>query len=109
MTVTKIPPRSPNCNPHAERFIRSVREECTNRVLISDRGHAEKIRQEYACHFNTHPPSPQPTSTPRRPERHTAADSSDRTPTNRGRTHQQVPPSSLTTRRNPNSQPANPI
>ncbi|GGJ64628.1 hypothetical protein GCM10010121_089100 [Streptomyces brasiliensis] len=56
ITVTKSPPRSPNCNPHAERFIRSVREECTNRVLIFDRGHAEKILQEYAHHFNTHRP-----------------------------------------------------
>lgn len=56
ITVTKIPPRSPNCNPHAERFIRSVREECTNRVLIFDKGHAEKILQEYAHHFNTHRP-----------------------------------------------------
>ncbi len=45
ITVTKIPPRSPNCNPHAERFIRSVREEYTNRVLIFDRGHSEKILQ----------------------------------------------------------------
>ncbi|MFI0467224.1 integrase core domain-containing protein [Saccharopolyspora sp. 5N102] len=51
-----IPPRSPNCNPHTERFIRSVHQECTNRMLISDRGHAEKIHQEYACHFNTHRP-----------------------------------------------------
>jgi hypothetical protein len=56
ITVTKIPPRSPNCNPHAERFIRSVREECTDRVLIFDRGHAETILREYAYHFNTHRP-----------------------------------------------------
>ncbi len=56
ITVTKIPPRSPNCNPHAERFVRSVREECTNRLLIFDRGHAEKILHDYARHFNGHRP-----------------------------------------------------
>ncbi|MEU1628437.1 hypothetical protein ABZ746_24525 [Streptomyces sp. NPDC020096] len=40
IAIVKIPPRSPNCNPHAERFIRSVREERTDRLLIFDRGHA---------------------------------------------------------------------
>jgi putative transposase len=46
--VAKIPPRSHNCNPHAERFIRSVREECTDRVLLFGRGHAERILSAYA-------------------------------------------------------------
>jgi putative transposase len=56
ITVAKIPPRSPNCNPHAERFIRSARQECTDRVLLFDRGHAEKILHDYAHHFNSHRP-----------------------------------------------------
>ncbi|WP_143675772.1 MULTISPECIES: transposase [Streptomyces] len=46
--VAKTPPRSPNCNPHTERFIRSAREECTDGVLLSNRGHAEKILHNYA-------------------------------------------------------------
>ncbi|MEV6703200.1 integrase core domain-containing protein [Streptomyces sp. NPDC051453] len=54
ITAVKTPPRSPNCNPHAERFIRSVREECTDRILLYDRGHTEKILRDYAKHFNTH-------------------------------------------------------
>jgi hypothetical protein len=56
ITVVKIPPRSPNCNPHAERFIRSAREECTDRLLLFDRSHAEKILHDYARHFNGHRP-----------------------------------------------------
>jgi putative transposase len=56
ITVVKIPPHSPNCNPHAERFIRSVREERTNRILLLDRGHTEKILRDYAHHFNNHRP-----------------------------------------------------
>lgn len=56
IAVIKIPPRSPNCNPHAERFIRYARQECTNRLLIYGRGHAEKLLREYARHFNEHRP-----------------------------------------------------
>jgi hypothetical protein len=56
ITVAKIPPRSPNCNPHAERFIRSIREKCTDRILLLDRGHTEKLLRTYAHHFNNHRP-----------------------------------------------------
>nr|WSX75727.1 integrase core domain-containing protein [Streptomyces sp. NBC_00899]WSX75748.1 integrase core domain-containing protein [Streptomyces sp. NBC_00899] len=56
IAVTKIPPRSPNCNPHAERFVRSVREECADQLLIYNRGHAHKVLHEYATHFNRHRP-----------------------------------------------------
>ncbi|MBB2747038.1 UNVERIFIED_ORG: hypothetical protein FHR35_006917 [Microbispora rosea subsp. rosea] len=34
----------------------SVREECTDRLLIFDRGHAEKILHDYARHFSGHRP-----------------------------------------------------
>ncbi|MFI8308948.1 integrase core domain-containing protein [Streptomyces sp. NPDC085927] len=54
ITVAKIHPRSPNCNPHAERFVRSAREECTDRLLLFDRGHAEQVLHDYARHFNHH-------------------------------------------------------
>ncbi|WP_406429116.1 integrase core domain-containing protein [Streptomyces sp. NBC_00147] len=50
------PPRSPNSNPHTEGFIRSVGEECTARLLLFDRGHAGKILDGYARHFNRHRP-----------------------------------------------------
>lgn len=56
INVTKIPPRSPNCNPHAERFVRSAHEECTDRLLIFGRGHTERVLHDYARHFNRHRP-----------------------------------------------------
>jgi len=32
--VIRTPFRAPNCNAHAERFVRSIREECLNRVIL---------------------------------------------------------------------------
>lgn len=54
--IKKIPPRSPNCNPHAERFVRSVRTECLDNVLLLDRGHAAAVLAQYETHFNSHRP-----------------------------------------------------
>ena len=31
--IVRTPPRAPNCNAHAERFVRSVKEECLSRVV----------------------------------------------------------------------------
>ncbi len=58
ITVVKILRAAPTATPHAERFIRSAREECTDRVLLFDRGHAEKVLHDYARHFNGHRPHP---------------------------------------------------
>lgn len=54
--VKKIPPSSPNRNPYAERFVRSTRQECTDNILLLERGHAEKALTDFATHFNTHRP-----------------------------------------------------
>ena len=54
--VKKIPPRSPNCNPHAERFVRSARRECADHILLLGRGHAEKALTDFEAHFNKHRP-----------------------------------------------------
>jgi transposase InsO family protein len=32
--VIRLPPRSPNLNAHAERFVRSIKEECLNRMIF---------------------------------------------------------------------------
>ncbi|MEC4021144.1 integrase core domain-containing protein, partial [Streptomyces sp. H27-D2] len=51
--ILKSAPQAPKMNAHAERFVRTVRAECTDRLLVHDERHLRRVLEEYADHYNT--------------------------------------------------------
>jgi putative transposase len=52
----KTPVRSPQANAIAERFVRTIRAECLDWLLILNRRHLERVLREYVEHYNTQRP-----------------------------------------------------
>ena len=49
--IVKIPPKSPNCNPIVERFLRSVRAECLDHVVVLGEEQLRWVLREYAFEY----------------------------------------------------------
>jgi transposase InsO family protein len=71
--VVKIPPRSPRANAYAERWVRTVRAEVTDRMLIFGQRHLRMILAEYQAHYNGRRPHRSRQLRPPRPD-HPPAD-----------------------------------
>jgi putative transposase len=54
--VLVTPVQAPNANAHAERWIRTVRAECLDWLLILSHGHLEQVLRIYVEHYNRHRP-----------------------------------------------------
>ena len=48
----KLPPRSPNLNAHAERFVRSIKESCLERMIFFGEDALRKGIREFVLHYH---------------------------------------------------------
>ncbi len=53
VNVVRIPPRSPNLNAFAERFVRSIKSECLRHIVPLGERHLRDVVREYVEHTNT--------------------------------------------------------
>jgi putative transposase len=51
-----LPPRSPNLNAYAERWVRSVKEECLSRLILFGERALQHALTEYVAHFHQERP-----------------------------------------------------
>ena len=48
----KLPPRSPNLNAYAERFVRTIKESCLDRMIVFGEDSLRKSIQEFTAHYH---------------------------------------------------------
>jgi transposase InsO family protein len=56
MEPVKLPPRSPNLNAYAERFVLSIKSECLDRMIPLGERHLRRAIDEYAAHYHLERP-----------------------------------------------------
>ena len=50
--VVQTPYEAPNANAFAERFVRSIKEECLHRIIPIGEGHFRRALTEYVAHYH---------------------------------------------------------
>ncbi len=52
--IVLCPPRVPQCNAIAERFVRSIKAECLDRMISLGKGHLRSAASAYVAHYSRH-------------------------------------------------------
>jgi putative transposase len=52
MAVVHTPCQAPKTNGIAERWVRSVREECLDKILVLNDNHLHRVLKEYGQYYN---------------------------------------------------------
>ena len=50
--MVRLPPRSPNLNAFAERFVLSIRSECLDRIIPLGEWHLRRAISDYMAHYH---------------------------------------------------------
>jgi putative transposase len=50
--AVQLPPRTPNLNAFAERFVRSIKEECLNRMIFFGQSSLQHAVRQYVMHYH---------------------------------------------------------
>jgi putative transposase len=54
LEIIRTPFRAPEANGVAERFVRTVRLECLDRLLILNNQHLQRVLEVFVEHYNGH-------------------------------------------------------
>jgi putative transposase len=49
----KLPARSPNLNAFAERWVRSIKQECLSKLILFSETSLTRVLAEYLAHYHT--------------------------------------------------------
>ena len=50
--VIRLPPQSPDLNAYAERFVRSIKEECLSKLILFGESSLRTAIKEYVAHYH---------------------------------------------------------
>ena len=54
--IIRTPFRAPNANAYAERWVRTLREECLDRIIVLNQFHLRRVLTEYSQYYNKRRP-----------------------------------------------------